>query len=250
MPPEDAASPDSENQADSSKDGLLGELESILEEEGLELDVPELTEEDLLVPAPDSGETNNTPTSPNKRRKRKTDQRRRARSTQRHNAFQEVGSHLQTAAMGLEVAKDKMAVRITKLTKDNTIEEVLALLAENNITAGIDKEAILNALGRARRGQNQFEVLVAQGKLPVVRKKSRVAYHLPKEFLAKATGDEDTPFERLKTLLEEGTQEGLKAWKGPVKMVSKGELVCELKKSRIRPRLQCLRRTGQPRRPG
>ncbi|MBT4098458.1 MAG: DUF342 domain-containing protein, partial [Gemmatimonadetes bacterium] len=192
----DEVTTDTEPAADASaaeEDGqdLLGGLESLLEEEGEGLDLPDddLSEDDLtdlfdegdeveeeVAAAPRTAETVR-----NARRRERSDRNRRD-SEDYHN----LEAHLQATPLGLEISEDKMTARVNRVTAESTIEQILELVRRQKITFGVDEENIRAAIAKSARGQNQFEVTVARGKAPRVIRKTQIVHHLPRELITEA----------------------------------------------------------------
>jgi len=120
-----------------------------------------------------------------------------------------------------------MTARVSRLTADNSMEDIADLLRREDITQGIDEEVIRAALSKAARGQNQVDIVITRGKPPRVVKPTEIVHHLPRDLI---TGDEEakTPFERLKLATEGPYIEACKSWQGPVKIVRQGETISEI----------------------
>jgi uncharacterized protein len=243
MPEEDPEETTATGDDDVSADiDILGGLESLLEEEGSGFDLPDedMSENDIsdlfgedtedlpevLPTAPAQGRTDSA-----------RDTRRQDRGNRRRRDLEDyrnLEAHLQATPLGVDVAEDRMTARVSRLTADNTLEEILDLLRREGITHGVDDEAIRTALSKTTRGQNQFEVVVARGKPPRVIKPTEIVHHLPRDLV---TGDTEakTAFERLKMALEGPYLEACKSWQGTVKIVRKGDPVSEIIAAQIEP---------------
>ena len=224
---------------------LLGGLESLLEEEGSDFDLPDeddLGEDDLqdLFAGDDEdgddGDVSAAPTAADRtdssrqnRRKERGERRRRDLEEYRN-----LEAHLQASPLSIEVDETRMTARVSRITADNTLEQITDLLKRENVTHGIDLEIIRGALTKASRGQNQFEVTVARGKPPRVLTPTRLKHHLPKDLI---TGKDETktPFERLKLAIEGQYLEACKSWQGPVRIVRRGDLLSEIISAEVEP---------------
>ena len=228
----DTAENEPEELAAAADEDVLGGLESLLDEEGAGLALPDedLTEDDLNdLFDEDEDDVELDDMAPASRTGRGARQERKQRDRE---DYRNLEAHLQATPLGLVVSDDKMAVRVSRITGDNSVEEILALLKREKIINGIDHEAIRSALSKAATGQNQFEVTVARGDRPKVLKETHIVYHLPDELITDPEAQK-TDFERLKRLMEGEYLEACKNWQGPVKMVRKGDLVAELKHAEI-----------------
>ena len=245
--PEKTAGTSSDDAAEADAD-LLGGLESLLEEEGSGFDLPdeELTENDLTDLFSDGGEESADDDVPAPARAGSThDVRRQDRTARRRRDLEEyrnLEAHLQATPLGIEVGEDRMTARVSRITGDNTHEDITELLRREGITHGVDNEAIRAALGKAARGQNQFEVVVARGKPPRVLKPTEVVHHLPRDLI---TGEEETKtaFERLKLAIEGQYLEACKSWQGSVRIVRQGDTVSEIVAAQVEPGIDVF---GQP----
>jgi len=224
----DAAEREPLEPALAADEDILGDLESLLDEEGAGLVLPDedLTEGDLndLFDEDEDGADDDQPAT-SSRTGREARQERKQRDKE---DYRNLEAHLQATPVGLVVSEDKMAVRVSRITSENSVEEILALLKREKITYGIDHEGVRAALAKANTGQNQFEVTVARGQLPKVLEETHIVHHLPSELITDPA-EQKTDFERLKRLMWGEYLEACKNWHGPVKMVRKGDLVAELK---------------------
>lgn len=246
--PENTAAADADEAA--GADDLLGGLESLLEEEGSGFDLPdeELTEDDISdlfagddddedTPAAGPVAASRSTSARDTRRQDRTDRRRRDTEDYRN-----LEAHLQATPLGIEVAEDRMTARVSRITGDNTFEEITELLRREAITYGLDSEALRSALAKGARGQNQFEVVVARGKPPRVLKATHIIHHLPRDLI---TGESDskTDFERLKLAVEGQYLEACKSWQGPVKIVRQVDVISEIVPAQVEPGIDV---HGQP----
>jgi uncharacterized protein (DUF342 family) len=241
MPDESPEKTADASQASGDTD-LLDGLESLLEEEGSEYnltdedfseddiaDVFSGAEEDFPVdvsaPSAPAGATSVSGI----RRHERGERRRRDRED-----FDNLETHLQATALGIEVAEDGMAARVTRITSDNSHDEIVGLLRRAGITEGIDDESIRAALAKASSGRNQSEVLVARGKPPRVIKPTEIVHHLPSGLI---TGQEETgtPFENLRKAIEGPFLESCKSWRGPVRIVGEGDTISEIIPAQVEP---------------
>ena len=220
---------------------LLGGLESLLEEEGSEYDLAdeELAEEDIAdvfsgeedfsadVSAP-SAPAGSTSVRDIRRHERRQRQRRDLQD------YKNLETHLQATSLGIEIAEDGMTARVSRITSDNSHEEIVGLLRRAGITEGIDDESIRAAVAKAASGKNQFEVVVARGKPPRVLKPTEIVHHLPSGLI---TGEQETgtPFENLKKAIEGEYLESCKSWRGPVRIVREGDTISEIVPAQVEP---------------
>ncbi|MBT4498405.1 MAG: DUF342 domain-containing protein, partial [Gemmatimonadetes bacterium] len=220
---------------------LLSGLEDLLEEEGVDLDeeddVGEDDLDDLFDGEEEEDEEEESVSAPSSSRQRVDSRSARTnRRNQDRQAFQNLESQMRLDPMGIEIAEDKLVATISRFTEDNTYEETLQLLAENNIVSGIDHEGIRAALAKAARGQPIYGVVVAKGSPPRVVKSASIKYHLPEEMLAgRSAGAKTTDFERLKQILEGPHAEAIHSWQGVVKVVRKGDMIAELVPAELEP---------------
>ncbi|MBT3343169.1 MAG: DUF342 domain-containing protein [Gemmatimonadetes bacterium] len=236
---------DSANEAPAEDSGadLLGGLESLLAEEGEGLDLPDddLSENDLTDLFDDDEDEEESgegaaPVGP-RAAESSRDTRRRERSERNRRDredYHNLESHLQATPLGLEISEDKMTARVNRITAESTIEQIHELIRQQKITFGIDEENIRSAIAKSSRGQNQFEVTVARGKAPRVMRNTEVRYHMPTELIT-GTEDAKTDFERLKVALEGPYLEACKSWRGPVRIVGKGDVISEILPAEVAP---------------
>ena len=246
--------------------GLLGDLESLLEEEGMGLDSDEddegggKSDEDELAdlfaddddlelagPAP-------TPAASPAANSRKTRDDihllRRNRRRDDVDTFKNIDAQIQLSPSGIKVSEDKLIAVIDRITPDDSHEHILDLLADQNICVGINQENIRSTLAKARTGQIQYEITVARGTPPKVLKDAKIVHQLSADIIEKdakkshserlkailegphaeaaKSWKEKSHFERLKAILEGPHAEAAKSWKGITKIVSKGEVISEL----------------------
>ena len=215
-----------------------GGLEALLDEEGSGLDLGDGSlDGDELADLFDGEDEDEAPAKAVRQSRSDRTGTRRSRQERKQRdkeEYRNLEAHLQSTPLGLQVSEDKMTVRVSRITVDNTAEEIVGLLKRQGITTGIDHEAIRSALTKANSGQNQFEVTVARGQRPKVLKPTHIVHHLQRELITDKDATK-TPFERLKRLLEGEFLEACKSWRGPVKFVRKGDLVCELVDADIEP---------------
>ena len=217
------------DEAVAADDDLLGGLESLLEEEGSDLDLPDddLTENDLEDLFGEDDEEASQTTQVASRERGGGGNARRDRRQRDQEEYKNLEAHLRASPLGLEVADDKMAVRVSRITSDNAAEEIVGLLKREGVVNGIDHEAIRSALAKASTGQNQFEITVAKGQRPRVLEATRIDYHLPDELITDKE-EKKTAFERLKRMIEGEYLEACKNWKGTAKLVRPGDVICEV----------------------
>jgi uncharacterized protein (DUF342 family) len=228
---------------------LLGGLESLLEEEGDGFDLPDddMSGDDLaaLLADDDEEDVPETPSAPAARPGARDARRQERRERNRRNLedYRNLEAHLQAAPLAVEVAEDGMTARISRITVENSLEDILSLLGRENITHGIDEETIRAALTKAQRGQNQFEVTVARGKPPRVLEATRIVHHLPRELIQGEPGEARPAFERLKLALEGSNLEACKSWQGAAHLVRPGDVISEIVPARVEPGIDVY---GQP----
>lgn len=241
--PDESSEESTATDAAEAEDDLLGGLESLLEEEGSGFDLPdeELTENDISdLFAGDDGDDEPPDTLPAAGKDKGESVRdirrgeRRARRAKDLEDYRNLEAHLQATPLAVDVAEDRMTARISRITSDNTLEDILGLLSRERIIHGIDEETIRSALTKASRGQSQFEITVARGKPPRVLEPTRVVHHLPRDLI---TSEEEakTPFERLKLAIEGPYLEACKSWEGPVRLVRQGDVISEIVAARVQP---------------
>ena len=222
--------------------GLLGDLESLLEEEGMGLDSDEDDEggeksaedelADLFADDDDLELAGPAPTpaaSPAaSSRKTRDDMQSLRRNRRRDDAdtFKNLDAQIQLSPNGIKVSEDKLVAVIDRITPDDSHEHILDLLADQNICVGINQENIRSALAKARTGQTQYEITVARGTPPKVLKDAKIVHQLSADIIEKDA--KKSHFERLKAILEGPHAEAAKSWKGITKIVSKGEVISEL----------------------
>ena len=223
-------------------DDLLGGLESLLDEESTGIDLPdeddlnegELT--DLFADDDDDGD-DEAPPAPAATSTRERSRQRTGRSARRQkdqDEYRNLEAHLRATPLGLEVSEDKMTVQVSRITADNDYEQILGLVKRQKIVNGIDHEAIRTALSKTATGQNQYEVIIARGQRPKIARPTEIVHYLPEELITEKDAQK-TDFERLKRLMDGEFLEAIKNWKGPTKLVSKGDVVAELVPAEIEP---------------
>ena len=212
---------------------LVGGLEALLEEEGSVLGEEEdLTEDDLADVFEDGGEPaaeaeTPGPASPRGRRAGARDAREERRSRDR-DAFKNLDAQMKLTPLGIKVSEDKLQATISRISPEDTFEDILALAQKHKIAVGLDAEGVRESVARAARtGQTQYDVVVARGKPPATVRQARIVHRLPKEMLVSEKGKK-TDFERLKVALEGPHVEAVKSWKGPVRIVRKNDVVAEV----------------------
>ena len=236
---EAASAPDPPASAGDGEEDVLGGLESLLEEEGEGFDLPDedLSADDLtdLFDEGEEAEEQEAkgvgalkPAAADRRSER------RERKRRDEDEYRNLEASLQASPLGVQIAEDRLTVRVSRVTIDYSAEEIVQLLKRHKVVNGIDHEAIRSAIAKASNGQVQYEVTVARGTPPRILKTTRIDYHLPPDLV---TGREETktPFELLKQCLEGEYAEACKSWQGPVKLVSKGEVLAELVPAEIEP---------------
>ena len=239
--PEEASTSAQEDIAQEDK-GIIGDLESLLEEEGMSLeededkeDGPKSEEDELAALFEDEEEDDELPAAAPAPaadaaagRKSRADMRSLRRDRRRDDAdtFKDLDAQIQLSPTGIKISEDKLIATIDRITADDTLESILGLIVDQGITVGIEQENIRSSLAKARTGQIQYEVTVARGKPPKILKDTEIVYHFPDEL-----SDEEgrtPPFERLKNLLDGPHGEAAKSWKGITQLVSKDEVIAEL----------------------
>ncbi|MFT5373549.1 MAG: hypothetical protein ACI906_000365 [Candidatus Latescibacterota bacterium] len=212
-------------------DGLLDGLESLLEEEGMDLDDDDLDEDELddLFDGDDDNGSVDVPPSQATRSRPTGHSAREGRRNRDREAFQNLDAQMQLDPQGITISEDKLTATLTRITADNDYEGVISYLRGQGISSGIDQEGIRAAISKAYRGQGSYGIVVARGKAPRIIKEAEVAYHLPPEVIYKNnTSEKMTDFEVLKHILEGPYIEALKSYKGVVKPVKPGDLISEI----------------------
>ena len=235
--PKQASSTEEENAGDDAD--LLGGLESLLDEEstGLDLGDDDLSEDDLTDLFDEDEETSEPESAKAARQTKDRGRPRSARQDRRlrdQEEYQNLEAHLRATPLGLEISDDKMTATVSRITADNSLEEILDLIKREKIVNGIDHDAIRAALSKAATGQSQYEVTVARGDRPNVVTPTEIVHHLPEELITEKDAQK-TDFERLKRLLDGEFLEACKNWEGPVKFVRKGDLISEIIPAEIEP---------------
>jgi len=227
-------SKESANTQATNDDGLLDGLESLLEEEGMDLDDDDDDLDDdeldsLFDDDDDSADTSAPVASPAVRSRSAGRSARGDRRSRDREAFQNLDAQMQLDPQGITISEDKLTATLTRITVDNDYEGIMSFLRGQGISSGIDQEGIRAAISKAYRGQGSYGVVVARGKAPAIIKEAKVAYHLPPEVIDKNnTSEKMTDFEVLKHILEGPHIETLKSYKGVVKPVTAGDLISEI----------------------
>ncbi len=208
---------------------LAGSLESLLEEEGLDLggDDDALSEDDLDALF-DGDEEDSKPTVSDRR---DTGTSRTARADRKKKDvadYRDLEAQMKLDPLGIQISDDKMTAWISRITADNSLEEIVGLLGRHKIKAGIDYESIRNALTRASRGQIQYGVAVARGTAPSTIKPAEIIYHIARDSDKESKRSKLTSFEKLKHALDGSHVDAAKSWTGAARLVPKGELIAEI----------------------
>lgn len=122
--------------------GLLGDLESLLEEEGMGLDSEEDELADLFADDDDlklAGPAPTPATSPAaSSRKTRDDMHSLRRNRRRDDAdtFKNIDAQIKLSSSGIKVSEDKLIAVIDRITPDDSHEHILDLLADQNICVG------------------------------------------------------------------------------------------------------------------
>ncbi|MFH1572023.1 MAG: flagellar assembly protein A [Gemmatimonadota bacterium] len=231
-----AAAPDQGKSPSQAAGDVLGGLESLLQEEGSGFQLPDedlsadeltdLFEEGEEVPPPDA--------SPLKAavHDRRTERRERRRRDDEE--YRNLEASLQASPLGVQISEDRMVVRVSRITIDFSAEDIVQLLKRHNVVSGVDHDAIRTAISKAVNGQIQYEVTVARGTPPKILKPTRIDFRLPRDLIT-GPNETKTPFELLKQCLEGQYVEACKSWKGPAKLVRKGEVLAELVPAEVEP---------------
>ena len=214
---------------------LLVGLEDLLAEEGLDLEGEEDEDEFSALFDDDDDDDDDAsaapvPEAPVPASKQRLDTRgaRANRRSQDRDVFKNLDSQMRLDPMGIEVSEDKLTATISRITSDNSYEEILDLLSTNDVVYGVNHESIRAALSKAARGQPVYGVMVARGEPPRIVKDIDVVHRLPREMLIKSPDAKVSDFERLKQALEGPHREALHSLKLAVKVVSKGDVISEL----------------------
>lgn len=217
-----------EKNANSTDDGLLEGLESLLEEEGIELDDEALDDEELDSIFDDDDDEDVAPTA----RARSTSASRAVRGDRRNRdrqAFQNLETQMKLDPLGIQISEDRLTATLSRITAENDYEGIIRFIQSQKIISGLDHEGIRAAIGKAHRGQDVYGVVVARGRPAKILKSAEVAYHLPPEVMNKNNiSAQMTDFEVLKHVLDGPHIDALKSYKGVVKIVGKGDIISEL----------------------
>ena len=235
----DTAEPSSSADDGDSSDDVVGGLESLLEEEGAGLDLPDEDLSDLFDEG-EGGDAAASPMSPpppsaprvapsRDRVAKRRDQRRRD-----DDEYRALKASLLATPLGVQVDDDGMTARVTRITVENSPEEILRILTQHRVVYGIDKDAIAAALTKAGTGQVQYEIAVARGRRPKVLVPAHIKYYLPDDLITEPE-QENTPFDRLKRVLEGEHVEACKSWNGTTQLVRKGDVLAELVAAELEP---------------
>ena len=228
---QDQSPRESANTKAASNDGLLDGLESLLEEEGMDLDDDDDLDEDELDSLFDSDSDSSAEVvaSPPARSRSTGRSSRDDRRSRDREAFQNLDAQMQLDPQGITISEDKLTATLTRITVDSDYEGVISYLRSQGIASGIDHEGIRAAINKAHRGQGSYGVVVARGKAAKIIKEAEVAYHLPPEVTYKNnTSEKMTDFEVLKHILDGPHLEAIKSFKGVVKPVQAGDIISEI----------------------
>jgi hypothetical protein len=160
--------------AETETDDLASSLETLLEEEGLEIGDDEALSEDELGELFDSDDGDSEPAASSRGTRAERKKKDQAE-------YRDLEAQMKLDPLGIQISDDKMTAWISRITSDNTLEEIVQLLGRHKIKSGIDYESIRNALTRASRGQIQYGVAVARGTLPSTTKPAEIIFYLAEE---------------------------------------------------------------------
>ena len=129
--PKQASSTEEENAGDDAD--LLGGLESLLDEEstGLDLGDDDLSEDDLTDLFDDDEDGSEPESTKDARQTKDRGRPRSARQDRRlrdQEGYQSLEAHLRATPLGLEISDDKMTATVSRITADNSLEEILGLI--------------------------------------------------------------------------------------------------------------------------
>ena len=225
---------------------VLGGLESLLDEEGKGFDLPDedlsaddltdLFEEDEEAPEAEAPAGSGLKAAAASRGAGDRRSERRDRKRRDDEEYRNLEASVQASPLGVQIAEDRLTVRVSRITSDYSADDVVQLLKRHKVVNGIDHEAIDTAIAQAANGQIQYEVTVARGTPPRILKPTRIDYHLPKALITRKD-ETKTPFELLKQCLEGEYAEACKSWKGPVELVCRGKVLAELVPAEVEPGL-------------
>ena len=123
--------------SEANSEDLAGSLESLLEEKGLYLgDDDEALSEDDLDALFDGDEEDSKPTV--SARSRDTWTSRADRKKKDTADYRDLEAQMKLDPLGIQISDDKMTAWISRITADNSLEEIVSLLGRHNIKAGID----------------------------------------------------------------------------------------------------------------
>ncbi|MFA6111018.1 MAG: flagellar assembly protein A [Candidatus Latescibacterota bacterium] len=224
---------------------LLSGLEDLLKEEGLSLETSEegSPEDELADLFDDAGDPSTAAAqspgpaaaAPSARQRVDTRSARQSRRSRDLETFRSLEVQMRLDPMGVEVAEDRLSASLSRVTAEDTFEEIIRLLANAKISSGIDHEGIRVAMAKASRGQPVYGVTAARGRPPRLAKPAEVEYRLPPEMLAPRKPGSATEFERLKLFLAGPNSEALNSWRGPVRVVRPDEVIAELVPAQVEP---------------
>ena len=219
---------------------LLDSLGDLLAEEGVDLDEEDLFPGGILAADEDSKALPHPPPAPpnsasTKGRRTSPRANRKDRRNRDIEAYKNLDAQIRLTPMGLQVSDDQLVATISRITSEDTFEEITSLLKKNKIKVGIDNEGIRSSLAKARLGNPQYGVEVARGTPPVLINETEIIYHLPKALTKEAHGGKLTSFERLQKMLVGSSPNSFRSWKGLVKVVRKGDVISELSLAEVHP---------------
>ena len=233
LDPDEVGTPPNRGTPQEKDADLISGLEHLLAEEGTDLEEEELSPNDFLsndqnsLKHPQTVRPNND-TSGSKGRRRRQTRKRQERKHRDQIDFKNLHSQIQATPTGIQISDDHLLATINRITSEISFEEISLMLNKNKIKFGIDYEMIRSALAKTRLGQIQYEVVVARGKSPSVVIGAKPIFNLPKELTKQFKTHELTSFELLKKILDGPKFDALKLWKGPVKVVQKGDVISEM----------------------
>jgi len=216
-------------------DDVVEGLESLLDEEGADFDLPDEDLADLFGEGEDAETAAPAaPAGPRFAPSRGRQSRRREQRQRDDDEYRALKASLLATPLGVQVTDDSMTARVSRITVENSAEEIIRILSQHEVVYGIDHDAISTALTKAGTGQVQYEIAVARGRRPKVLEPAHIKHHLP-DALITAPDQENTAFERLKRVLEGEHVEACKSWTGSAKMVRPGDLLAELVPAELEP---------------
>ena len=208
---------DGDNPAESRP--LSGNLESLLQEEGLgDLEVDELFAEDETASL-ESGRDGGLSSGGTRSERRQRDQR----------EFRNLEGAMISGLADLQISEDRLVARVNRIDASTNHETIDRLLEQHGVVHGVDFDSIQDALMKAGRGTMLGGVVVARGTPPRVIRKNRIQYRSGLERQSRS-------FARLQELLlESPSADGFHGWSEPMSLVSQGDVLAEVVPAEVAP---------------